>query len=404
MDEEAGFTVADAAGSNPGVHVGAPTHEAGKVGRALRFDGTRSFVAVQDNDLWTFGSSDFTIELWANFATPGGGSVGQPSHVFISHDESPGHANKWFFSLGGGYLNFLVGPTEDFFPLVPFSPEVGRWYHLAVRRFGSTYTIFIDGEPAGSAQDFQPVPKANALLTIGEAEGLFHMNGLLDEVTIYNRGLDDTELRAIFQAGSAGKCKPPKITTRVLTSAQLGQPYEQTLRAEFGTPPYTWSVAGGSLPTGISLSSAGVLSGTPQETGSFSFITSLVDAKGETAAAPLSLAVSLIPPPPEIRMNKVGNIPVPGRTIDYFIVVENAGSATAKDIEIAELLDPLGQFTDPSSTDPPVNVIKGNMLVWNIENLNPGEFKLLNYSVTISPSVAIGELVKGQAFQVCPQC
>jgi len=184
MDEEAGFTVADAAGSNPGVHVGAPTHEAGKVGRALRFDGTRSFVAVQDNDLWTFGSSDFTIELWANFATPGGGSVGQPSHVFISHDESPGHANKWFFSLGGGYLNFLVGPTEDFFPLVPFSPEVGRWYHLAVRRFGSTYTIFIDGEPAGSAQDFQPVPKANALLTIGEAEGLFHMNGLLDEVTM----------------------------------------------------------------------------------------------------------------------------------------------------------------------------------------------------------------------------
>jgi hypothetical protein len=101
MDEEAGTTVTDAAGSNPGVHVGAPTHEAGEVGRALRFDGSRSFVAVRDNDLWAFGASDFTIELWANFATPGDGAVGQPSHVFISNDESPGHANKWFFSLGG---------------------------------------------------------------------------------------------------------------------------------------------------------------------------------------------------------------------------------------------------------------------------------------------------------------
>src|SRR5436309_975715 len=123
MDETAGTTVTDAAGTNPGVHVGSPTHEAGKVGHALRFDGSRSFVAVRDNDLWAFGSSDFTIEFWANFATPGGGSVGQPSHVFISNDESPGHANKWFFSLGGGFLNFLVGPGEDFFPLVPFSPQ-----------------------------------------------------------------------------------------------------------------------------------------------------------------------------------------------------------------------------------------------------------------------------------------
>lgn len=407
MDENAGTTVLDAAGSNSGVHVGAPTHEAGEVGRALHFDGSRSFVAVKDNDLWAFGSSDFTIELWANFATPGGGSIGQPTQVFISNDESPGTANKWFFSLGGGFLTFHIngpGIGDQFVPRVPFSPQVGRWYHLAVRRSGSLYTIFIDGEPSGSGRNLFAVPNANALLTIGEAEGLFHMKGLLDEVTIFNRGLDDAELRSIFQAGSAGKCKPPKITTRVLTSAQLGESYDQTLRAEFGTPPYTWSVAGGSLPSGIALGTSGILSGTPQGTGSFSFAVSLVDAAGKTAAAPLSLEVSLIPPPPAIRINKVGNLPVPGRTIDYFLVVENAGSATAKDIEVAELLDPLEQFRDPSFASPPPSKIVGNILVWNIGLLNPGEFKLLSYSVTIAPSVAIGDLVKGQAVQVCAQC
>src|SRR5262245_24433725 len=111
FDEEGGTSVADAAGSNPGTHIGALSHEAGKSGRALRFDGTRSFVGVRDSDLWAFGTSDFTIELWANFATPGGGSIGQPSHVFIANDESPGTANKWFFALGGGFLNFHInGP------------------------------------------------------------------------------------------------------------------------------------------------------------------------------------------------------------------------------------------------------------------------------------------------------
>src|SRR5206468_1241333 len=107
--------------------------------------------------------------------------------------------------------------------------------------------IFIDGEPAGAAQDFQPVPNPNAPLTIGEAEGLFHMNGLLDEVTIYNRGLADAELKAIFTASSAGKCKMLQIATRVLSSAQLGQFSEQVLRTNFGTPPVSWSLAAGTL-------------------------------------------------------------------------------------------------------------------------------------------------------------
>lgn len=373
MDEEAGTTVADAAGSNSGVHVGAPTHETGEVGRALRFDGTRSFVAVQDNDLWAFGSSDFTIELWANFATPGGGSIGGPSHVFISNDESPGTANKWFFALGGGFLNFHInGPNigDQFFPLVSFSPEVGQWYHLAIRSFSSTYTIFIDGEPAGSAQNLFAVPNANALLTIGEAEGQFYMNGSLDEVTIYNRSLDDTELRSIFQAGSAGKCKPPKITTRVLTSAQLGQSSEQTLQAQFGTPPYTWSMGGGSLPTGMSLSTAGVLSGTPQETGTFTFVASLVDATGITDESSLSLDVLLVPPLSKIRVNKVGNIPVPGRSVDYFIVLENVGGGTAENFDAVEVLEPVFQFL---FADPPPNLTNDVTIRWNIPALTPGE-------------------------------
>lgn len=398
MDEEAGPTVLDAAGSNSGVHVGAPIHEAGEVGRALHFDGSRSFVAVKDGDLWAFGSSDFTIELWANFATPGGGSIGQPTQVFISNDESPGTANKWFFSLGGGFLTFHIngpGIGDQFVPRVPFSPQVGRWYHLAVRRSGSLYTIFIDGEPSGSGRNLFAVPNANALLTIGEAEGLFHMNGLLDEVTIFNRDLDDGELKSIFQAGSAGKCKPPKITTRALTSAQLGELYEQTLRAEFGMPPYTWSVASGSLPSGIALSPSGVLLGTPQGTGSFSFGISLVDAMGRTAQeASLALEVLLVPPPPDIRIKKVGNIPVPGRSIEYFIVAENLGNNIAQNVMVVERLNPPATFTIQSTT-PPADIEGGEFIGWALSLLNPGEFKVLQYKVALSASIPLGTPVAG---------
>ena len=33
--------------------------------------------------------------------------------------------------------------------------------------------------------------------------------GVIDEVEIFNRALDEAEIRAIYEAGSAGKCKPP---------------------------------------------------------------------------------------------------------------------------------------------------------------------------------------------------
>ncbi len=401
MDEEAGTTVTDAAGSNQGLHVGAPVHEAGQVGRALRFDGTRSYVGVQDNDLWAFGPSEFTIELWANFATAGGGSVGGGGDVFVANDESQGTANKWFFAYGGGYLYFHIngpGIGDQFFNLVPFSPEIGRWYHLAIKRAGSTYTIFIDGDPAGTAENSIAIPNANALLTIGEAEGLFYMNGLLDEVTIYNRSLSDAELKAIAQAGSAGKCKPPKITTRVLTSAQLDKLYAQTLRAEFGTPPYSWTLASGNLPDGVSLSGAGLLSGTPKKTGKFNFVVSLRDDKGVTAESSLSLEVLLIPPPPQVRINMNGNIPVPGRSVDYFIWLENVGNVPADDFDVHTLLAP-EKFTfisaDPQLITDTLISNSDSIIGWNLTKLLPGESRLLTYKARLNASVSIGDAVIG---------
>ena len=48
-----------------------------------------------------------------------------------------------------------------------------------------------------------------------------------------------------------------------LTDAILGVPYSATLQVTGGITPLAWSVTAGSLPVGLQLSSAGVISGTP---------------------------------------------------------------------------------------------------------------------------------------------
>ena len=55
-----------------------------------------------------------------------------------------------------------------------------------------------------------------------------------------------------------------RILTHVLPSGAMGAQYSATLSASGGTPPYTWTLASGPLPAGLSLDSAtGAISGTP---------------------------------------------------------------------------------------------------------------------------------------------
>ncbi|MGD9164919.1 MAG: LamG domain-containing protein, partial [Chromatiales bacterium] len=214
FDETDGTTAEDRIGNHPGAHTNGPVPADGMVGGSLRFDGRNDYVAVADSDLWTFGSNNFTLEFWANFDAPGGGTIGHPGDIFIGHDDGPGTRNKWFFALGSGVLNFHINGRSTgsrFFPRAPFSPTVGEWYHLAITRDGSLYTIYVNGVPAASTTDARTIPNSSAPLTLGQAEYLGFMNGRLDEVSIYNRALSEAELRSISDAGGDGKCKELQI-------------------------------------------------------------------------------------------------------------------------------------------------------------------------------------------------
>jgi hypothetical protein len=87
----------------------------------------------------------------------------------------------------------------------------------------------------------------------------------------------------------------PLVITSPLPPAKLGLPYSQTLTASGGTPPYVWSVVNGAPPNGIALSpSAGVLSGTPTQSGTATFTVMVTDSTtpgAQTATESFSLTV-----------------------------------------------------------------------------------------------------------------
>lgn len=82
------------------------------------------------------------------------------------------------------------------------------------------------------------------------------------------------------------------VSTTTLPAGTVGTVYNHSLAATGGVTPYTWTVVAGALPTGLSLSSAGVISGTPTTNITASFTVQAKDASNTTATKPLSLIVN----------------------------------------------------------------------------------------------------------------
>ncbi|WP_329215705.1 putative Ig domain-containing protein [Streptomyces sp. NBC_01485] len=109
-----------------------------------------------------------------------------------------------------------------------------------------------------------------------------------------------------FSVQATDSSKPPLTTTKTLTMtvvaslriitvsplphALTGKPYSQTLKAVGGAAPYTWSLAPDSpLPDGLSLDRVtGVISGTPESTGTATLSVSVSDSGPTPQTADLS--------------------------------------------------------------------------------------------------------------------
>jgi len=100
----------------------------------------------------------------------------------------------------------------------------------------------------------------------------------------------------LAKAASLGTYAPSTYTPVPVASALkggiTGVAYSETITAQGGTSPYTFTVTSGAVPGGCSMSSAGIITGTPTATGTASFTVRVTDANGYTGSQAFTILVS----------------------------------------------------------------------------------------------------------------
>jgi hypothetical protein len=188
FNEGSGSTVADASGSGNGGSITGATWTTGRFGGALSFNGQHR-VNVPDSD--SLDLNRFTISAWVKPA------VAQSDWRTVVLKEKPGglayalYANS-AFPVPSVYVE---NPSQVGTGSGPPSLPAGQWSYVTGTYDGSVLRLYVGGVLRATRNTTGTVtPSAGALSIGGNTVWGEWFNGALDEIRIYNRTLNATEI------------------------------------------------------------------------------------------------------------------------------------------------------------------------------------------------------------------
>ena len=214
--------------------------------------------------------------------TPAGvlsGTTGAPGSYSFSIqvvDSAQASTTKTFDLLVNVSPLVIITP-----PLLPPS-TVGAVYSRTLQATGGiqpyTWTIIAGTPPPGIVLD----SVSGALSGIPTTPGLFGFQVRVSDGYKSYTGAMQALINPPFQI----------VTTSPIMPGVAGVPYAFTLVANGGTQPYSGGIVLGALPPGLTLGSAGFISGTPTASGSFSFTIQISDAVGITLSRIFAITIN----------------------------------------------------------------------------------------------------------------
>jgi concanavalin A-like lectin/glucanase superfamily protein len=206
----------DIQGSNNGTSLNGATFSAGEVGQAFSLDGVDDEIAINHTAALNFGHNDsFSVDAWLKAPN----SVLGTQRAAVSLTYVCSRESILLSLLTDGTIDFSIRDSNniDIDTISPSSIVDGQWHHVAGVRDTANHTVqlYLDGVCVASLPDTTTgtFTRADAQDRIGSIPvacptDRYFWAGEIDEVEVFNGALSASEVQAIYDAGSAGKCEP----------------------------------------------------------------------------------------------------------------------------------------------------------------------------------------------------
>ena len=154
-------------------------------GASIAFDGVSDYLTVASSAGLTFGTGDFTIELWLYVI-----SYTNAITWFVGTYTGQAPVGLWsFYAISSGAsLAFRNADTNVVTQSLSSSIATGLWNHLAVTRNSGSLRFFLNGTLQGSAVAFTDNLNQQGIAGIGSAAPIFfyvgEVNGYIDDLRI----------------------------------------------------------------------------------------------------------------------------------------------------------------------------------------------------------------------------
>ena len=197
---------------------------AGVVGQGFSLSGVSRYLDVGNPAALRVSAGDFTVDTWVKFNSlthPPGTVTGPAGDMSIVDKMSAAGTNqdgwllskqannRFWFCLGGGGANGCEIGASTLVQSATVA-TTGVWYHVTAVKTSSTISIYVNGvkETTTSLGSFTDTHAASLKIGASAGEGAY-LNGLVDEVEVFNRALSDAEIATIYNASALGKCRAP---------------------------------------------------------------------------------------------------------------------------------------------------------------------------------------------------
>lgn len=222
-------------GINNGYPTGNVAYAPGRVGAGFSMDGLGDMILVANQP--SLRLQNLTIETWVRRGSSTVASFGSGGNAVLF-----GYGN-------GGYISYLDGSGRVFFGRLGSVAVQSAWqiadtkpHHLAVTKSNTVVTFYLDGTNISSVSYGQSFVFNTPVGMGARPDNLDNsFLGVIDEMTIYNRGLSTAEIQALHLAGVSGKCAiplPPSVTAQPTNRTVKAGETVSFIAGVSGTPPF----------------------------------------------------------------------------------------------------------------------------------------------------------------------